>query len=637
MTKSRIDVAPIAMVGLLLLGCPQDSAPGEQTPADGGIGEVGGDDGGSGDDGDDGGTGDDGSTDGDATGADDGTAGMVDESGTTGEPTDDDTFNDGGEPELMFLTMDPPESIIELDINEMGSVAFTVTGHYDNGDEIDVTDQIDAWTVSNPTVGAMNGTALAMGGFGTSFFDSTIVNVTLGDDEGNAQVTVAAYQQTGPEQDFFFVLPFEDRAGTQDKPLEFSTDVKSLDVFFNMDTTGSMEGPITNLQASLVSTVIPTIEAEVADTQFGAGAFEDFPWGGFGETTCDYFQLSDPDQPFELLQEITNSAPNVQAAVNALSLPGGEPIGCGNDGPESNIEALYQIATGEGLNAPGITNVAANANGVGGVAFREGTMPIIVSITDAVSHENAAMCQGSSYSGDGSVAAVAHDRAQMYDALDAICARVVPVAVGNFSATCGPLADGTEFATNSGAVIPPEAWDELVGGRPPGCAVGTCCTGVNGAGVAVDAGTGLCPLVYRVNSTGTGLDDTVVDGVQMLARYAPFTVSTAVDGVAQDQDGAATPVGTTSADFIVAVTPFGHGPVPVQGVPDPVLTPTTFEGVVPDTDVSFTVEAFNDFVPQGAQPRLFVATIRVLADGCSDLDEREVFILVPPQELPAPG
>ena len=77
--------------------------------------------------------------------------------------------------------------------------------------------------------------------------------------------------------------------------------------------------------------------------------------------------------------------------------------------------------------------------------------------------------------------------------------------------------------------------------------------------------------------------------------------------------------------------------MPVPGVADPVLTATTFEGVVPDTDVTFAVEAFNDFVPQSSDPRLFVATIRVLADDCGELDQRDVFILVPPAELPPPG
>jgi hypothetical protein len=148
---------------------------------------------------------------------------------------------------------------------------------------------------------------------------------------------------------------------------------------------------------------------------------------------------------------------------------------------------------------------------------------------------------------------------------------------------------------------------------------------------------GSCPLVYRSNAAGAGVGAGMVDGVSLLASYSPFDVTTAVDGVDTDIDGNPLPAGYTTADFIVAVTPFSHGPVPLPGVPPPVLTPTAFENVIPDTDVTFTIQAYNDFVPQAPVPRIFTATIRVLADGCSDLDERTVFILVPPQPLPPPG
>lgn len=625
---------PLTAAGWLLIGCTTQAGPRGDGPADGGIDGVGqtSGTGGVNDASTDGSQGD--GTVGDSTDAADSD---TDGGGTTGEG-DDSTGEpaiDTGEAALAYLSIDPPESIVELDLGHAKAIDFIVTGHYDNGDEIDVTDLVDSWEVENPSLGAFDGARFKLGAFGDATFASTIVTATVDGEQGQAQITVAAYSQSGPTQDFFFVLPYDDPTGPQDKPLAFSTDVKALDVFFNMDTTGSMRGPINNLQSSLVSTVIPEIEAEIADSWFGAGHFEDFPVPTYGWDMCTH--TGREDQPFTLLQEITNSAASVQDAVNAMSMgAGGSPIGCGYDLPESNIEALYQIATGEGLLAPGVTNVPANAVGVGGVAFRDGTMPVIVSITDAMSQENASMCSGASYTTAPGIAAVAHDRKQMYAALDNICARVVPVAVGNFNESCGPLADGREFATKSGAIIPPQAWDELADGRPAGCDKGECCTGIAGTGVATDA-DGMCPLVYRGSSSGTGLDGSIVDGVQMLARYAPFTVTTEVDGVEQDQQGVATPAGRSTADFITAVTPAGHGPVPVGGVPDPTLTATTFEGVVPDTDVSFSVQAHNDFIPQSSKARLFVATIRVLADGCSDLDERDVFILVPPMDLPAPG
>ncbi|MCA9706097.1 MAG: hypothetical protein KDK70_09640 [Myxococcales bacterium] len=572
-----------------------------------------------------------------ATG-DSGTGGSTDPDGTdsategpmTAESGDETTVGDEGM--LQYIEVSPANTVLELDLDTPTSQDFTVTGWYSDGSSADLTD-VTTWSHSNPMLGAMNGATLEVPGYPATFVGSTLITAEADGFFGNAQVTVAAYRQTGEQPDFFFVLPFNDPAGPQQKPLTFSTDVKSMDVFVMMDTTGSMGGPIGNLQSSLGGTVIPGIQAAIPDTQFGVGAFEDFPISPFGSNPCFSGQ---PDQPFELLQAITPVVADVQTGVNALTI-GSSPIGCGNDWPESSIEGMYQVATGDGLAGPAPTSVPANHAGVGGVEFRQGSMPVIVSITDAPSHDpgNVLCYGGTDYDNNASVLAVAHTRQQTEQALADICARVVTVAVNDFD-SCGPYGDGLYFAQSTGTAIPPDAWDLAPGGRPASCAAGMCCTGLSGAGVAPD-GTGMCPLVYRAASNGSGVGTGMVDGVSLLASYSPFDVTTEVDGVDTDIDGAPLPAGYTTADFIVSVTPFDHGPLPLPGVPPPTLTATAFENVIPNTDVTFTIEAYNDFVPQLPVPQLFSATIRVLADGCSDLDERTVIILVPPEDLPPPG
>lgn len=557
-----------------------------------------------------------------ATDSDTATSGGSGSSGTDGFTTGEDvstslgdsTTSEGNDATLLFLRVEPPETILELDLNMAGAQDFTVEAVYSDGDIIDVTPDI-AWSVSNPAVGAMNGATLQIPAFADNFFESAILTAELEGETGQAQITVASYDFA---QDFFFVLPFEDRAGNQDQPLTFSTDVKSMDVFINMDTTFSMSEELANLQNALTNTIIPTIQATVPNTQFGVGNFEDFPLSGYG--------VSGSDQPFELGQEITNNVAEVQAAVQALAL------GNGADIPESNIEAMYQIATGEGLVTPAPTNVAANAAGIGGVGFREGALPVVVSITDAISHDTASnACGQEQYT--GTVAAAAHSQAEALDALNAICGRVIQIAASGTGA-CTAYEDAVQFSEGTGAVIPPEAWD--IDGRPPGCAAGQCCTGLNGQGRAPNA-AGLCPMAYTAATNGTGVDSSFSSAVSLLAAYGRFDVTSAVSGVMTDEDGVALPAGTSTADFIQTVTPFDHGPVPLPGVPDPTLTPTTFEDVIPDTDVIFSVVAYNDFVEQTSQPRLFTANIQILADDCGELDDRDVFILVPPEDLPAPG
>lgn len=492
--------------------------------------------------GDDGTTATDGSTGEDTGGATmNATSGQTDDGSTSGNPTTGatgdtgsgtgDSASSGGDESttgsvdhgaLLFVELVPVNRVLEVDLNTPTVQPYEVRGHYEDGALVDLTDQatIDH---SNPMVGSLAGSDLQIPAFSDTFIGTTILTAMVEGETAQAQLTLAAYAQTGAETDFFFVLPYEDPAGSQEKPLTFSTDIKELDVFISMDTTGSMGGPINNLISSLNSTVIPGIQGAIENTWFGVGAWMDYPVSPFGTPNCFSGNGTgyNTDQPFILLQAMTSSSVAAQNAVSDLANGSSSPIGCGSDGPESHIESLYQIATGDGLMGPGATNVPANHNGIGGVEFRDGALPIIVTITDNQSHDpGVPMCGfGTDYDNDPSVLAVAATRAETHAALEAICGRVVTVAVSNFDASCGPLADGVDFAEATGSLIPPQAWDLAPGGRPAGCPAGQCCTGQNGAGVPPN-GDGLCPMVYRVDFGGAGIDDSMTDGVVMLANYA---------------------------------------------------------------------------------------------------------------------
>ncbi|MCB0579350.1 MAG: hypothetical protein KDD10_08595, partial [Phaeodactylibacter sp.] len=71
-----------------------------------------------------------------------------------------------------------------------------------------------------------------------------------------------------PETDFFVVLPYNgDRAM---RPLRFGTNIDQADVYFLVDMTGSMQGERTNLINGLTSVIIPGIQAEIDNVEFGA-------------------------------------------------------------------------------------------------------------------------------------------------------------------------------------------------------------------------------------------------------------------------------------------------------------------------------------------------------------------------------
>ncbi len=116
--------------------------------------------------------------------------------------------------------------------------------------------------------------------------------------------------------------------------IELQTQVRDVDVHFGLDTTGSMSGALSNLQTNLSTTIVPGVRAMLPTAEFGVSTFDDFPYDAFG---------AGPDMPFILHQRVTANVPLVQTALTGIELHNG------NDWPESGLESLYQIATGDGV------------------------------------------------------------------------------------------------------------------------------------------------------------------------------------------------------------------------------------------------------------------------------------------------
>jgi hypothetical protein len=301
------------------------------------------------------------------------------------------------------------------------------------------------------------------------------------------------------------------------------------------------------------------------------------------------------------------------------------------------MEGLWHVATGDAVMGAG-SNVAADHTGIGGMAFRDGALSVIVIVSDASFHskgDTTPLSCGSSVQWPGATLALAHSRKETEDALNKICAKVVGIsALTGSQEGCMATTDLVSFAKATGAVVPPEAWDVPM--RPSACPAGKCCTGYQGAPEAPDP-SGLCSLVFKIHADGTGIGDSVTAGIAQLARFASFDVVTNVIGQTMDEKGDTLPVGKTSADFIKSITALDALPPPPPPViPPPIVVGNGFSHVVPGSLVRFNVEAFNGIQKETTWPQVFHATIRVRAGGCANLDERDVIILIPPT-APTPG
>lgn len=407
-----------------------------------------------------------------------------------------------------------------------------------------------------------------------------LVETVAGSDPNDPSVTI-------PEGDFYFVLPYQGPGASGD--LDFTTTLKKADVFFSIDTTGSFDQEIAAVQAALDQTIVPGIAAVIPDAAFGVGRFEDLPVAPFGLPG---------DRPFELLQPITSNIGDVASGLAALP-----PAAGGLDVPESGYEALFQWASGVGMPDFGYPPFA--PSGIGGVGFRDDSLPLIVQITDAISHEAADYA---------ALTSSAHSRDQALVALGAIGARVIGInSIENVGTANDPRSQLDDLAVATKALIPPDA------------ATSKCLTGV--AGAPLDPVTvnnvPLCPVVFDVLPDGTGLGPLIVDAVVQLATLGVLDISTKTVGQTKGIQGEPVTPGFTSADFIKSVTPIAPAPAgsTIQG--------DVFVGVTPGSTVSFAVQGLNDFQLPLTVDQLFSADIQVLGDLVTVLDVHKVYIIVP--------
>lgn len=384
--------------------------------------------------------------------------------------------------------------------------------------------------------------------------------------------------------DFFVVLPYN---GTpENRQLRFDTNLIRADVYFLIDTTGSMQDAIDNVSSSL-SNIATQIRMRIPNVELGVGQYRDFPnavgLGGFN----DYGSAG--DMPYAHEQDITADIPSVQAALSRLSAGGGA------DTPESASEALYQVATGEGETwtfmsgaspfvlprkaCPAVPDEVGRR--VGYPCFRPDSLPIVVLVTDAPFHNGPG--GSNSYTG---ITPMPHFFDQSVAVLNQIGARFIGVAVGT-----GGRDDERAAATMTGTV-------DLMGN----------------------------PLVY--DASGGTVSNAIVEGIETLAGRTPQDVDAISENVAGNPDN------FDATMFISAITPVegynGGQSGPIPGVTYRDKDDQYFYDLVPGTTAEFDVRFVNSVRPPAATAQIFRATIIVRGNSVARLDSRNVYIVVPP-------
>ena len=412
------------------------------------------------------------------------------------------------------------------------------------------------------------------------------------------------------EGDFFLVLPYQ--GAHEPRTLRFGTNIHIADVFFLVDMTGSMSGERQNLISGLVDTIIPGIAEAIPDAHFGAGGFDDYPTGGYG---------SGNDRPFYLLREIApadrdvgawsittrsyNDCPSDSARNDIGEITGaangrpdileaveGLPCHGGSDGPESYVPALWATATGMGLDwgsgsvpaqtCPSIPDDPALR--IGYPCFRPGSLPIVLLFGDANFHNG----PGGSQAYTSIPSAPTYEQTVME--LEGIGARVIGIYSGG-SPYGGDAnrADYEAIATSTGAVR--------------------------------EDGT---PLVFDIDSSGSGLSNAVVEGVASLVGGTPQDVTTSAQNIAGNPDE------FDATQFILSIVTGEGYRDGISGTGYTSKDGSSYFGVIPGTQVTFDIDFGNEVRAPATRAEIFRARIDVVGNDVAVLETRNVYIIVPP-------
>ena len=373
-------------------------------------------------------------------------------------------------------------------------------------------------------------------------------------------------------------VPFD--GAPVDVRLEPAAVVGRADIVFLIDVTASMSDEIERIRATLRDRIVPAIREAVADSHLGVATFADFPiapYGQFGR-----------DVPFELLLPVEEDITRVQAAVDGISL------GDGQDSPESQVEALFQLATGEGI-PPWVEPSGGCPNGGRGYAcLRTDALPVILLFTDAPMH-NGPDPRPVDVDPDGYGGSNPYDRDTFEDAGEGILPATYPEAVAALQALGARVigfdsGDGVatrqlrDLATRTGAV------------------------------------TSDGPLVDDIGARGQRLTTSVVDAIRTFAGELEQNVSaTLVDPNRAD--------GVDPRDFVASFTPgTARPPSGISGID---AATGEFLDVQAGTLLDWELVLENGAVVPGLRPQAFDLDVVFLGDGIRPIGRQRIRIVIP--------
>ncbi len=341
--------------------------------------------------------------------------------------------------------------------------------------------------------------------------------------------------------------------------------LRVADVMFVIDTSASMRDEIEGVRRGLRDRVVPGVRASIPEASFGVALFGEFP----------VFPHARPDSdvgPYLLRTPVTSDIGRIEVALEDT------PVWGNLDDPEASVEAVFQVATGEGLSPFIPPSFGCPGGGSGGACFRPDSFHVVLLVTDAPMHNGP---PGVPPDAPYMFTPAPHTYAQMLAAVADADALVIGLG-GSDSLRPSPLPHLEAIARDTGAVD--------ADGRV---------------------------LAFDIGGSGDGIGDQVVAAIQRLAEGVPLEV----DAIVEDRPGDTIDART----LVVAVRPVSAEPAIGIGSMDA----TTFYRVRPGTRLTFELEIDASSLPPSRMRREIPARLVMRESARARLDTMDLLIVVP--------
>ena len=239
----------------------------------------------------------------------------------------------------------------------------------------------------------------------------------------------------------------------------------AIDLFILVDLSGSFSDDLPRFKAQ-APRIISTLRAANPNIRFGLGKFEDYPISPFGSAAAG-------DKAYERLVDLTFDTDLVLNTIAGLVTRDGADL------PQSQLSALFQVATGAGQDLSGSRFPNANIPPGQQANFRDGATKLILLWTDARFHL------------PGEPGTIPYPGPSFSQTVAAIMELDPPLVIGISSGTTA-IPDLEAIAEATGALAPPGGVDcdaddtiDILEGEPLVCSIAPSGVGIGRAIIAI--------------------------------------------------------------------------------------------------------------------------------------------------------